>query len=150
MFEGLDHQDTVLLLNRLAVGLFFAISGYHKLFVRERHEQLVLTLEACGIPFVWFCQWFVPLVEFFGGLAVLSGILAPFAALGMLVILLIALSTDGPKRIREYKPIDRADYLDDFLYLPETTYVVMLLFVIFLGPGRYSLHWRLVHYIPGF
>ena len=64
MFNGLDQLDPVLFLNRLVVGLFFAISGHHKLFIKQRHAQLVATLEACGIPYVWFCQWFVPLVEF--------------------------------------------------------------------------------------
>ena len=139
--NGIDFTDWALLLNRFAIGLFCAISGYHKLFVAERHQQLVATLKACKIPFVGFCQWFVPLVEFFGGLAALMGILAPLAALGLLIIFLVALLTDGPKKIKEFKPINMADYLDDVLYLSETTYVVMALFVIFIGPGKYTVLW---------
>jgi hypothetical protein len=32
-------------------------------------------------------------------------------------------------------PIDRADYLDDVLYLPEVLYLVMLVVVLLAGPG---------------
>ncbi len=142
--DGLNTTEEILMTNRIAIGLFFSISGYHKLFNRDRHQQLVSTLKACGIPFVGFCEWFVPLVEFFGGLAVLFGLLAPLAALGLAIILLVALATDGPKRIREYRPIDAADFLDDLLYLPETIYLVMTLFVIIAGPGAFSLHRLLV------
>ncbi len=142
--NGRDYSDWVLLVNRLAIGLFCAISCFHKLFVKERQEQLVQTLIACKIPFVSFCRWFVPLVEFFGGLAVISGVLAPLAALGLLIIFLVALYTEGPKRIKEFKPINAADYLDDVLYLSETTYVVMALFVMFIGTGKYTFMWVVI------
>lgn len=137
---GDGYVEYLLLANRVVVGLFFAFSGYHKLFVAERHEQLVKTLEACGIPFIWFCQWLVPLVELFGGLAVLVGFMAPLAALGLLSILAVALATDGPRRVKEFRPIDMADTIDDWLYLPETTYVVMVLLIVVAGPGAWSAH----------
>jgi uncharacterized membrane protein YphA (DoxX/SURF4 family) len=141
LFNGLPHQqDSALLLNRLVVGTFFFLSGYAKLFHKERHATLVTTLRDRKIPFLEFNQWFVPLVEFFGGLAVISGILAPLAAIGMVTILLVAIVTDGPARIKIYSPVDGPDYLCDFLYLPEPLYVVMLMAVIICGPGKYSLH----------
>ncbi len=139
LLNGLGQPDTALLLNRLAVGAFFAISGYHKLFNKERHATLVATLKACGVPFLGFNQWFVPSVEFFGGLGVVSGVLAPLAALGMLCILGIAILTDGMKRVNSYTPINRADYVCDVLYLPETIYAVMLAVVVIAGPGQYGL-----------
>lgn len=137
---GNGYVEYLLLANRVVVGLFFAFSGYHKLFVTERRKQLVKTLEACGIPFVGFCQWLVPLVEFFGGLAVLVGFIAPLAALGLLAILVVALVTDGPRRVKKFRPIDMADTIDDWLYLSETTYVVMVLLIVFAGPGAWSVH----------
>jgi hypothetical protein len=37
-----------------------------------------------------------------------------------------------------YKPIDEADRIDDWLYLPEVLYVFMLIVVISAGAGPYS------------
>ena len=81
----------------------------------------------------------MPTVEFTAGGAVLIGFLAPLAALGLLVIILVAIVTSGPQRIKLYKPIDKADRIDDWLYLPETLYVFMLILVVSAGAGPYSL-----------
>jgi uncharacterized membrane protein YphA (DoxX/SURF4 family) len=81
----------------------------------------------------------VPTVEFSAGGAVLIGLLAPLAALGLLVIILVAIATTGQQRIKLYKPINEADRIDDWLYLPETLYAFMLLVVISAGAGPYSL-----------
>jgi uncharacterized membrane protein YphA (DoxX/SURF4 family) len=140
LHEGLGQIDAALLVNRVVVGAFFILSGYHKLFVPARHAALVKTLQECRIPFVGFNQWFVPLVEFFGGMAVMSGLLAPLAALGMIAILIVAIATDGPKRLKAYMPIDAGDYLCDVLYLQEVLYLIMLVVVILGGPGTFSLY----------
>ena len=66
------------------------------------------------------------------------GFLAPLAALGLLVIILVAIATSGRQRIKAYKPIDEADRLDDWLYLPETLYAFMLIMVVSAGAGQYS------------
>ena len=87
------------------------------------------------VPRLGFNQWFVPSIEFFGGLALLAGMLAPLAALGLLVICLVAVHTSGKRRVISSMPIDRADYLDDVLYLPEVLYLVMLVVVVLGGPG---------------
>jgi uncharacterized membrane protein YphA (DoxX/SURF4 family) len=81
----------------------------------------------------------VPTIEFTAGSAVFIGLLAPLAALGLLVILLVALATSGRQRIRSYKVIDEADRIDDWLYLPETPYALMLIVLICAGAGPYSL-----------
>ena len=79
-----------------------------------------------------------PTVEFTAGGAVLIGFLAPLAALGLL-------SSSrrhrhvGAAANQSYKPIDEADRIDDWLYLPETLYAFMLILVISAGAGPYSL-----------
>lgn len=128
-FDG-SIGEVALTMNRIALGTFFAISGYHKLFNSQRHASVVATLKACNIPFIGFCQWFVPSVEFLGGLSLISGILSPLAAFGLIAICLVATITDGLSRIPGYQPIDKADWLDDLLYLPEVLYIVGLLVVI--------------------
>jgi uncharacterized membrane protein YphA (DoxX/SURF4 family) len=131
--------DAVLTVNRVALGTFFAISGYHKIFNSQRHKVLVETFKNLGIPAVRFNQWWVPSVEMFGGMALISGILAPFAAAGLFAVCMVAVCTDCYKRIAAYQPIDKADWLDDLLYLPEVIYLFGLAIVISMGPGPFTL-----------
>jgi uncharacterized membrane protein YphA (DoxX/SURF4 family) len=137
--NGVGATDIALTLNRIAVGAFFMLSGYHKLFNAERHRTFVDELKSLGVPALGFNQWWVPTVEFTAGGAVLIGFLAPLAALGLLILILVAIATSGRQRIALYKPIDEADRIDDWLYLPETLYAVMLIVVISVGAGPYSL-----------
>ena len=139
LFNGVGWTDIALTLNRIAVGAFFMLSGYHKLFNAPRHRSFVDELKALGVLAVGFNQWWVPTVEFTAGGAVLIGLLAPLAALGLFVIILVAIATSGRQRIKLCKPIDEADQIDDWLYLPETLYAVMLIVVISAGAGPYSL-----------
>jgi uncharacterized membrane protein YphA (DoxX/SURF4 family) len=87
------------------------------------------------VPALGFNQWWVPSVEFSAGVAVLIGLLAPLAALGLLVIIVVAIATSGRQRIKLYKPIDTGDRIDDWLYLPETLYAFMLIVIISAGTG---------------
>ena len=139
LFNGVGGADIALTLNRIAVGLFFTFSGYHKLFNPERHRALGDELKGLGVRAVGFNQWWVPAVEFTAGGAVVIGLLAPFAGLGLLVISLVAIARSGPQRIKVNKPIDAADRIDDWLYMPETLYVFMLIVVVSIGAGPYSL-----------
>jgi putative oxidoreductase len=139
LFNGVGWTDIALTLNRLAVGMFFMLSGYHKLFNAERHRVFADELRSLHVHAVGFNQWWVPLVEFSAGSAVFVGLVAPLAALGLLVIILVATATSGRARLKAYMPIDRADRIDDWLYLPETLYALMLLVIISAGAGPYSL-----------
>src|SRR5262245_57193864 len=107
--NGIGWTDIALALNRIAVGLFFMLSGYNKLFKAQRHRTLVDERKALGIPALSFTQWWVPTVEFTAGGAVLIGILAPLAALGLLIIILVAMATSGRQRIKVYKPMNETD-----------------------------------------
>jgi uncharacterized membrane protein YphA (DoxX/SURF4 family) len=139
LFLGVGWTELAIALNRIAIGAFFVFSGYHKLFNAERHRLVVDELKGLGLHAVGFNQWWVPLVEFAAGAAVFIGFLAPLAALGLLVIILVAIATSGRQRMKLYKPVDEADRIDDWLYLPETLYAFMLLIVISAGAGPYSL-----------
>ena len=50
-----------------------------------------------------------------------------------------AVAIDGIKRIPAWQPIDRADWLGDFLYLPESLYCIGLAVVMLAGPGPWSI-----------
>jgi uncharacterized membrane protein YphA (DoxX/SURF4 family) len=139
LFGGIGWTDFAITLNRIAVGAFFMLSGYHKLFNAERHRSFVDELKGLGVHAVGFNQWWVPLVEFSAGAAVVVGFLAPLAAFGLLFLILVAIATSGRQRIKLYKPIDEADRIDDWLYLPESLYAFMLIIIISAGAGPYSL-----------
>ena len=136
---GAQAPDAALTLNRLALGTFFAISGYHKLFNASRHATLASTLRDAGVPSVPVMQWLVPAVEFCGGCALVVGLLSALAAFGLFVIALTAIALDAVKRISAWQPLNRADWIGDVLYLPEALYCVGLGVVMLAGPGRYSL-----------
>jgi putative oxidoreductase len=139
LFNGVGYTDIALTLNRVVVGMFFMFSGYHKLFNSERHRVFADELRSLRVHAVAINQWWVPLVEFSAGGALVIGLIAPVAAFGLLVIIFVAIATTGRERIKAYNPIDKADRIDDWLYLPETLYAVMLIVVILSGAGPYSL-----------
>jgi uncharacterized membrane protein YphA (DoxX/SURF4 family) len=135
---GLVSELTTLAL-RGGTGAFFAISGFHKLFVKARHATLVETLKTDGIRPLGFFQWFVPGVEFLAGLGVAFGFLTPLSALGLFTICIVATCTDAYRKVAGWGPIDRADVVDDYLYLPEVIYALILAHFVAAGGGRFSL-----------
>jgi uncharacterized membrane protein YphA (DoxX/SURF4 family) len=138
LLDGVGGSLFAITAMRFALGSFFALSGVHKLTNAERHQTFVETLRALGIPRIGLFQWFVPGIEFLGGLGVAVGCLTPLAALGLLVICSVALLTSSPTVVASYKPIDRADRVDDWLYQPELMYALMLLYFIAAGAGPVS------------
>jgi putative oxidoreductase len=145
VLDGIGGFALPYLVGRVVTGVFFVFSGYHKLTNAERRAALVATLRDCNIPFVSLMQWVVPGVEFAGGLGVAFGLLTPLAALGLAVICLIAACTDGMRRVRALTAIDKADKIDDALYLPEVPYIVLLAMFVANGAGPFSLDAMLRH-----
>jgi putative oxidoreductase len=137
--QGAHAPSVALTLNRVALGAFFAISGYHKLFNPTRHAGLKRTLVDDGVHIVPVMQWLLPSAEFTGGLALIAGLLSVPAAFGLFLICVGALAFDAVKRIRGWQPLDRADWLGDLLYLPESLYSIGLAVVMLAGPGPWSL-----------
>jgi len=136
---GAQAPDAALTLNRVALGMFFAISGYHKLFNTSRHATLTQTLQDDGVHAVPIMQWLVPSIEFSAGWALIIGLLSALAAFGLFVICLGAVVFDAIKRVRGWQPIDRADWVGDLLYIPEVLYCIGLAVVMLGGPGPWSL-----------
>src|SRR5271155_5636608 len=100
--QGAQASNAALTLNRVALGTFFAISGYHKLFNASRHATLTRTLQDDGVRAVPIMQWLLPGVEFGGGCALIVGLLSVLAAFGLFVISAGAVALDAVKRIREW------------------------------------------------
>jgi putative oxidoreductase len=136
---GAQAPDAALTLNRVVLGIFFAISGYHKLFDPSRHATLTQTLQDDGVRAVPIMQWLVPGIEFSGGWALIIGLLSALAAFGLFLICVGAVVLDATKRVGAWQPIDRADWLGDLLYLPEALYCIGLAVVMLGGPGPWSI-----------
>jgi putative oxidoreductase len=124
---------------RVAVGGFFASSGWHKLFNPHRKQMVGKVMVEDGIPFPSFCAVFVPVVELLAGLGVMLGALTTLAALGLLVVSLVATCTDALWRLPDRHPLDPVDWFAKAIYLPEVLLVLILLAIWMGGPGAYSL-----------
>ena len=64
------------------------------------------------------------------------GLLTPVCALVLVCVMIVAVATN---RIYSIQASGVLSWLDDFLYLPEVLYVMILVWLIFSGPGRYSI-----------
>ncbi len=144
---GAQAPDAALTVNRVALGVFFAISGYLKLFNASRHATLTRTLQAAGVRAVPIMQWLVPGVEFSAGCALILGLLSALAAFGLFVVSFFAFRLDAVKRIDGWQPINRADWIGDLLYLPEALYCIGLAVVMLGGPGPWSLDVKLAAFL---
>jgi putative oxidoreductase len=70
-----DLEQYAILLVRVSLGLFFAISGANKLFVAGGTKPVCETLVKAKVPFPRLMAYFVSGVEFVGGSLVTVGFL---------------------------------------------------------------------------
>ena len=91
---AVDLEQYAILLVRVSLGLFFAISGANKLFVASSTQTMYETLVEAKVPFPRLMTYFVSGVEFVGGfLPTLWGFLSRFACVALLVDMLVAILT---------------------------------------------------------
>jgi putative oxidoreductase len=120
---------------RVLIGVFFCISGGTKLFVPAQFGVLEQTMVQIRVPFPHVTALFVAMVEFACGAGLALGLLTPVCAAMLTVDMIVAIVTTSIHSIQARGFLAR---LDDFLYLPEVLYVLILVWLIFSGPGRYS------------
>ena len=136
-----DLEQYAILLVRVLIGLFFAISGANKLFVAGGTQTMYETLVEAKVPFPHLMAYFVSGVEFVGGFLLTVGLLSSLAGLALLVDMLVAILTTTLSTMpRGLSPLN---WLDDFLYLPEVLYVLFFIWLICSGPGKFSVDSRL-------
>ena len=85
--------DYALLAIRLAVGLFFVSFGFGKLFGAPGLEGFTGMLEGLGFPAPALLALLVGVAEFFGGLAIILGVLTRFSAFWLALISVVAWAT---------------------------------------------------------
>jgi putative oxidoreductase len=120
---------------RVLIGIFFCISGGTKLFVPAQFGVLEQTMVQSHIPFPHANALFVSMVEFACGAGLALGLLTQLCAAMLVGDMIVAIATN---RIHSIQASGVLAWLDDFLYLPEVLYTLILVWLIFSGPGRYS------------
>jgi putative oxidoreductase len=131
-----DWEQYAILLVRVSLGLFFAISGANKLFVASSTKTMYETLVKANVPFPHLMTYFVAGVEFVGGLLLTVGFLSSVACVALLGDMVVAILTNTLATVP--KGLSRLNWLDDVLYLPEVLYVLFFIWLICSGPGKFS------------
>lgn len=130
-------EAAVVLLARVSLGVFFAISGGNKLFFTSQYKIMYETIAGAGIPFPQAMTYFVSSVEFVCGCLLIIGLLSSLCCLAFIIDMIVAIVTVQLATIA--KGLSFIDWLDDFLYLPEVMYIIIFLWLISSGPGRLSI-----------
>src|SRR5580658_6803877 len=134
-------EQYAILLVRVSIGLFFAISGANKLFVAGGTKPVYDTLVQAKVPFPQQMAYFVSGVEFVCGSLVAVGLLSSPACVALLIDMIVATLTSAISTLP--KGLSPINWLDDFLYLPEVLYVLFFIWLICSGPGRFSVDYWL-------
>jgi putative oxidoreductase len=131
-----DLEQYAILLVRVSIGLFFAISGANKRFVAGGTKPVYDTLVQAKVPFPRQTAYFVSGVEFVGGSLLTLGFLSSVACVALMIDMIVATLTSAVSTLP--KGLSPLSWLDDFLYLPEVLYVLFFIWLICSGPGKFS------------
>jgi putative oxidoreductase len=112
---------------RITVGVVFMGTGWTKL---SNLPAITKNFTAMGIPAPEILTPFVSGVEFVGGLLLLLGLLTRFAAVPLMVVMVVAIIAAKRADI---------DSLETFLGFEEVSYFVMFAWLAIAGPGPVSL-----------
>jgi len=136
-----DLEQYAILLVRVSLGLFFAISGANKLFVAGSAQTMYETFVEGKVPFPRVMTYFVSGVEFVSGCLLTLGFLSSLACVALLVDMLVAIVTTRLSAMP--KGLSPLNWVDGFLYLPEVLYVLFFILLICSGPGKFSVDYWL-------
>ncbi len=120
-----SQQDWVALIGRVLLAVIFIVSGWNKI---AGYDGTVSYMQAFGLPAI-----LLPLVialELGGGLALLAGVLARWAALALALFSIAAAAIFHS---------DFADQIQMTMFLKNIAIAGGLLLVFGYGPGRLSL-----------
>ena len=108
--SGLEQY--AILLVRVSLGLFFAISGANKLFVAGSTQTMYETLVEAKVPFAHLMTYLVSGVEFLGGSLLTVGFLSElWPASFLLVDMLVAIVTTAsfPPCLKDFRLLTGSD-----------------------------------------
>jgi putative oxidoreductase len=141
VFGSSELEQYAILVVRVSIGLFFAISGASKVFVANGTKPVYETLVKIKVPFPHFMAYFVSSVEFVGGSLVALGFLSSPACVALLIDMIVATLSIAPSAVP--KGLSALRRLDDILYLPEVLYLLFFIWLLCSGPGKFSVDYWL-------
>lgn len=112
---------------RITVGVVFMGTGWTKL---QNLPGIVRNFAALGIPAPEILTPFVSGVEFVGGILLLAGLLTRFAAVPLMIVMVVAVIS---------AKLGDVDGLETFLGFEEVSYFVMFAWLAIAGPGPVSI-----------
>ncbi len=120
------------LLARITLGVLFMSTGWGKVHNLEKVTAFFTDL---GISLPAFQATLVSYVELFGGALLLLGLATEFAAIPLAISMTVAIVTAKRGEVHG---------LPDLFGLVEWTYLVLLMWIVFVGAGKVSLDalWR--------
>ncbi|HVU05523.1 MAG TPA: DoxX family protein [Polyangiaceae bacterium] len=121
------QSGVALLLGRLAVGLLFLSTGWGKV---HNIPKVTMFFEQLGIPAPGFHAVLVGWTELLGGAALVVGLCSRLAAVPLAVSMVVALVTAKRGDIHG---------IFDLVGQDEFTYLVVLVMIAILGPGKIAL-----------
>jgi len=147
LLGGGDLEQYAILLVRVSIGLFFAISGGNKLFRTGGTIPVYETLVKAKAPFPHQLAYFVSGVEFVCGSLLIVGFLSFPSSVALLIDMIVAILMSTLSTMP--KGLSRLSWVDDFLYFPEVLYVLFFIWLICSGPGKFSVDYWLVGKLLG-
>ncbi len=124
-----------ILIARIAVGVLFAITGYGKLFVPAKRKEMQETLRKAGLPAPDMSAVVLSSIEFVFGVFLAIGFFTPLSCIMLIGVMIGALWTTVLPGIKATSPME---WVGKFLFLPETLYLVILVWLLFSGAGPAS------------
>jgi uncharacterized membrane protein YphA (DoxX/SURF4 family) len=144
------EHDIASLLARGLLGGFFVLARFRFFYDPSkspncwcngtRRESLTHKMAYCGLknrPQAW--AWFTASAEVLGGLALIAGLFTYAAAIGILLLLLVATHCTARTKVAEQNPVDKLDCVACYLWRVEGLYIGLAVLILLLGPGAYSL-----------
>jgi putative oxidoreductase len=126
-------ESVPILLVRIVLGVMFIQSGHGKLF--GGHEKVTGYFTELGIPLPDLNAWLVACTEFLGGIGLLAGLGTRIFALMLSITMLVATLTARLPDLRKEATFN----ITDLFFVPEVLAMLLLLWMVFSGPGKLSL-----------
>jgi len=133
------HPSLSALLLRLALGLILIPHGYRKLYEKNTGPREISTaLRNIGIPTPLFFAYAIGIVEFFGGILLIAGLLTRAVALAAAVDMFVAIVKVKLKTGLMSRVMD-GGWVGG--YELDLALLIMALVLVVLGAGVFSLDW---------
>lgn len=142
---GIPNLDAASAIMRLGVGVPFFISGMNKLLCPVCHGYLLSNLTRSGIACPRASVWWVAGWEALAGLTLALGLFTGASAFILFVVCIVAFLVSWKRKLQKKNPVHFFDACTEVGFMFDVLLIWLLLGVMFIGPGAFSLD----HYLFG-